>query len=81
MTPNRWLRPLARRFTFGPLPPRADGWYVWRLSPLWPRYAYKIVEVAQGTMVDTEPVDSHGIEWRVVECRPYGEFMGPVMLR
>jgi hypothetical protein len=77
---------LIREFNFGSLPPDADGWYVWRVSPTWPVSEYKCIEVCNPTgnspvMVDSEPTDSHGALWRVVECKPYGEFHGPILLR
>jgi hypothetical protein len=76
-----WAQRVARRWTFGPLPPNADGWYVWRNSPTWPKRDYKCIEIARGIMVDTEPMDSHGAQWRVVECQPYGQFRGPILPR
>lgn len=66
---------------FGPLPPDADGWYIWRNSPDWPQHEYKCIEIANGMMVDSEPGDSDGANWQVVECTPYGEFYGPILLR
>ena len=83
-TLTRWRRSLermVRRWAFGPLPPDADGWYIWRNSPTWPKHEYKCIEIANGVMVDTEPVDSYGAEWRVVECKPYGQFRGPILPR
>jgi hypothetical protein len=77
---------LIREFNFGQLPSTADGWYVWRNSPTWPINEYKCIEVCNPTgkepiMVDSEPADSHGMIWHVVECKPYGEFHGPILLR
>ena len=74
-------RRVARFFTFGPLPPVADGWYIWRNGPDWPKTDYRCVEIANGRMVDMEPVDSYGVEWRVIECKPYGQFKGPILKR
>lgn len=58
-----------------------EGWYIWRLNPDWPTHEYKVVEVTGGIMVDSEPMDNHGAEWRVTEDKLYGEFFGPVLLR
>ena len=72
---------VARLFTFGPLPPSADGWYIWRNGPDWPKTDYRCVEIANGVIVDAEPMDSYGAGWRVVECEPYGQFKGPILGR
>ena len=76
-----FLNKLIRRFTYGKLPPNQDGWYFWRLNKTWPKDCYKCIEIANGLMVDSEPMDSSGSEWRVVECKPYGEFKGPILKR
>ena len=84
MQPKRtstWLQRLIRRLKFGPLPDGADGWYLWRNSPTWPKQHNKCIEVANGVMVDSEPTDSTGMDWRVVECKPYGQFRGPILKR
>lgn len=75
-----WWR-IERRFTFGILPPDADGWYIWRNGPNWPKTDYRCIEIANGVMIDVEPADAYGIEWRVVECQPYGQFKGPILGR
>lgn len=76
-----WWQRLARRFIFGPLPAGADGWYIWRLGPGYPKHTWKCHEICSGIMVDTEPIDSYGAEWRVVEVEPHGEFRGPILPR
>ena len=81
LTFRRILARWVRRWVYGPLPEGADGWYFWRNSPDWPKDCYQCIEVANGVMVDTEPVDSYGAEWRVVECKPYGQFRGPILPR
>ena len=58
-----------------------DGWYLWRLKDDWPVMDYRVLEVAGGSMIDTEPVDEHGGEWLVCEEKPYGQFFGPILLR
>lgn len=77
---KRWQR-FIRRFVFGDLPADADGWFVWRNSPWWPKDCYRCIEIANGVMVDVEPADSYGAVWNVVECNPYGQFRGPILGR
>jgi len=78
---DKLIARLIRRFIFGSISQDADGWYIWRNSPTWPKYEYRIVEVANGMMIDSEPADSFGAEWRVVACKPYGQFKGPILSR
>ncbi len=58
----------------------SDGWYWWRLNPDWPKFEYKVFEVINGIIVDSEPIDSYGMEWRVVEHNDFdvGEWWGPI---
>lgn len=58
-----------------------DGWYVWRNSPDWPVYEYKIFEVADGEMCEPEPADSYGAVWEMTETKPHGELAGPILGR
>ena len=58
-----------------------DGWYIWRLNSDDHVDDYKVLEVTGGVMMDTEPVDSYGAEFRVCEDPLYGEFFGPILLR
>lgn len=75
------LHKLIRKFVFGELPPNADGWYIWRNSPDWPKDCYKCIEIANGIMIDTIPGDSYGTYEILEECKPYGQFKGPILNR
>jgi hypothetical protein len=66
---------------FGPAPENADGWYLWRNSPEWPESDYRLIEIANGVMMDQAPSSSMGHPIIVDECKPYGEFIGPILPR
>jgi hypothetical protein len=66
---------------FGPAPENANGWYLWRNSPEWSVSEYRIIEIANGVMMDQAPGSSMGHPIIVDECKPYGEFKGPLMSR
>ena len=75
-----YIKRIVRRFIFGSLPPNADGWYVWRLNKDWPKHCWQCVEVANGVMVDIVPGNNEGM-WIIEECKPYGQFRGPILAR
>ena len=55
-----------------------DGWY-WRKASM-DDPEPDCVEVSNGVYEDKEPADSHGAEWRVVECDDFSDWWwyGPI---
>ena len=60
---------------------KMEGWYIWRLDKNWPTHEYRIFEVTEGIMVDSEPGDDDYGPLFVCERKLYGEFFGPILLR
>jgi hypothetical protein len=54
-----------------------DGWY-WRRINLNDLDA-ECIEVNDGWVIDSRPIDSHGIDWEIYEHQDFGlEWYGPL---
>ena len=57
-----------------------DGFYWWRYGEKCSQDNYEILQVCNGIIVDTRPIDSYGINWEVYEHKDFsGEWSGPII--